>query len=121
MKQRMTRKGRADTYTEARSALLGRACVPGASEFMWLEVVEGQQPESIDFVIHADRDVRNVPPFAIEVYRHGELQSFEPARTVIHSHALMPEDLRCRIVAAQRAASLIGRVMGEAAQATAVS
>lgn len=118
MEQRNTRKGHTDSYMEARTAILDRSKNPAASEYMWLEVTEGKQPESMNYVIHASSEATSVPPFAIEVYRRGELDSYEVRRDVIRERAVMPEELRHRMVQAQKAANLIDRMVAPAASSS---
>lgn len=112
-KTRDTRKGRSDNYMEARNAILQRSKQPGAAKHMWLEVAEGAQPEALDYLIHASNDESTVPPFAVEVYRGGLLESYEASRDELRKRSVMPEDLRQRIVQAQRASGLIDRMLSE--------
>lgn len=121
MEQRNTRKGSSDNYQEARSAIQARAKNPNAATFMWLEVAEGKQPEAIDYVIHASAEASSVPPFAIEVYKDGVIQSYEVRADAIRENALMPEELRQRIVQAQKAGGLIDKMLTSERSATAAT
>lgn len=107
MENRSTRKGATDNYMEARNAILSRSKVPGAAEYMWLEVQEGRQPDAFDYIIHASNDAKSVPPFSIELYKGGQLESYEVNRDVIRERAVMPEELRQRIVQSQKASEMI--------------
>lgn len=111
MEQRNTRKGSADNYQEARSAILARAKNPNAASLMWLEVVEGKQTDAIDYVIHASAEASSVPPFAVEVYKDGLIQSYEVSAETIKENAVMPEELRQRIVQAQKAGGIIDKML----------
>jgi hypothetical protein len=100
---------------EARGAILKYGKTDGAPEFMWLEVRESATSgsDSLDYEVHASKDSTSVPPFAIETYRRGVLEDYEPRADVIRERALIPEELRVRIVQSQRATSLIDRAQSQ--------
>lgn len=111
LEARTTRRGVSDSYMEARNAILARVKTGLGPQFMWLEVVEGKAADSMDYVIHASDDRNRVPPFAIEVYDGGRLDRYEVNREAIREFAIMPEELRKRIVLSQRASNLIDRAV----------
>lgn len=114
MQARMTQKGETDNYTEAKNAISQRAGHPEATEYMWLEVSEGKKADAIAYAIHASNDASSVPPFAIETYKRGQLESYEIRKDTIHSYMLMPEETRQSIIKAQKASDLIDRVSQKA-------
>lgn len=77
---------------------------------MWLEVSEGVRADTLNYAIHASEYASSVPAFAVEVYNAGRLETFEISQEVIRSNALIPEDLRCRMIRAQEASGLLERM-----------
>lgn len=104
MEARSTRKAQSDNYFEARKAMQQKLA---AAPFSWLEVVEGKIADSVEYVIHASTKEASVPPFAVEVYTEGRLQSYETDRAKLLEKSVMPEEMRQRIVNSQLAAAAV--------------
>lgn len=105
MDKRPSRKGQTDNYFEARKALGTQRFKDSAHA--WLEVIEGAEPDTVNYVLHASSNAAHVPPFAVEYYKDGRLQSYEVSQSRLLELSVMPEEVRAGMVRAQTATSAI--------------